>query len=93
MSMIPSNFKKQSGAALIISLVLLIVRFVLLVGLLIWVALDVSQKKHAIIHNFPIIGHFRYWLEMIGPELGDQVIHVPGLTHVGAAAIGRSATA
>ena len=31
--------------------------------------------------------------EMIGPELGDQVIHVPGLTHVGAAAIGRSATA
>jgi type III pantothenate kinase len=31
--------------------------------------------------------------EMIGPELGDQVLHVPGLTHVGAAAIGRMAAA
>jgi type III pantothenate kinase len=29
--------------------------------------------------------------EMIGPELGDRVLHIPGLTHVGAAAIGEAA--
>ena len=27
------------------------------------------QRKHAILHNFPVIGHARYLLEMIGPEL------------------------
>ncbi|MEK9657238.1 MAG: FMN-binding glutamate synthase family protein [bacterium] len=27
------------------------------------------QRKHAIQHNFPVIGHLRYFLELIGPEL------------------------
>jgi glutamate synthase domain-containing protein 2 len=27
------------------------------------------QKKHAIVHNFPLVGHLRYLLEKIGPEL------------------------
>ena len=27
------------------------------------------QRRHAILHNFPVVGHFRYWLETIGPEL------------------------
>jgi glutamate synthase domain-containing protein 2 len=31
--------------------------------------LDISQTKHTIIHNFPVVGHLRYFLEMIGPEL------------------------
>jgi len=30
---------------------------------------DVSQKKHTILHNFPVVGHLRYFLELIGPEL------------------------
>lgn len=30
---------------------------------------DVKQKKHAILHNYPVIGHIRYFLEMIGPEM------------------------
>lgn len=30
---------------------------------------DVVQKKHAIRHNFPVLGHFRYFAESIGPEL------------------------
>lgn len=30
---------------------------------------DVTQKKHAVLHNYPVIGHLRYFLEMIGPEL------------------------
>jgi len=27
------------------------------------------QRKHAIQHNFPVVGHLRYFMEMIGPEL------------------------
>ncbi len=30
---------------------------------------DVLQTTHTIQHNFPVVGHFRYWLEKIGPEL------------------------
>ena len=39
-----------------------------------WALLDIGQRKHAIIHNFPIIGHFRYWLENIGPELRQYIV-------------------
>ncbi len=27
------------------------------------------QRAHAIVHNFPVIGHLRYFMEAIGPEL------------------------
>ena len=50
---------------------------VLLLLLLLVVArvwLDVVQRRHAIIHNFPILGHFRYWLEAIGPELRQYIV-------------------
>lgn len=30
---------------------------------------DILQKRHTIIHNFPVVGHLRYLLELIGPEL------------------------
>ncbi|MGB1041500.1 MAG: FMN-binding glutamate synthase family protein [Flavobacteriales bacterium] len=30
---------------------------------------DIFQKKHAILRNFPVIGHFRYMLEGIRPEI------------------------
>ncbi len=30
---------------------------------------DIYQTTRTIQHNFPIVGHFRYWLEAIGPEL------------------------
>ena len=43
--------------------------------LLVAVALyDVTQRKHAILRNFPIIGHFRYWLEAVGPELRQYIV-------------------
>ncbi len=32
------------------------------------------QRKHTIIHNFPIVGHFRYLLEKIGPELRQYLV-------------------
>jgi len=35
---------------------------------------DLSQKQHAILRNFPIIGHFRYWLEAVGPELRQYIV-------------------
>ena len=35
---------------------------------------DILQRKHAIIRNFPIIGHFRYLLEAVGPELRQYIV-------------------
>ena len=35
---------------------------------------DLFQKKHAILRNFPVFGHFRYWLEMIRPEIQQYFI-------------------
>jgi len=35
---------------------------------------DLTQKKRAILRNFPIIGHFRYWLETIGPEIRQYIV-------------------
>ncbi len=45
-----------------------------LVFLAAWAVWDVRQRKHAILHNFPIIGHFRYWLETVGPELRQYIV-------------------
>ena len=40
------------------------------VALLVAIAIyDLIQRQHAILRSFPIIGHVRYWLEAIGPEL------------------------
>ena len=30
---------------------------------------DILQKEHAILRNFPVLGHFRYLLESIGPGI------------------------
>jgi glutamate synthase (ferredoxin) len=38
----------------------------LLVGVAVY---DVRQTRHQIVHNFPVVGHLRYFLEMIGPEM------------------------
>ncbi|MCB1095933.1 MAG: FMN-binding glutamate synthase family protein [Verrucomicrobiae bacterium] len=35
---------------------------------------DIVQRKHAILRNFPVIGHFRYLLEAIGPELRQYIV-------------------
>ncbi len=45
------------------------------VGALVLVAgYDLTQKRHAILRNFPIIGHFRYLLEAVGPELRQYIV-------------------
>lgn len=35
---------------------------------------DVFQRKHAILRNFPVIGHGRYLIEAIGPELRQYIV-------------------
>lgn len=51
-----------------------------IIGFLIFAALITAfydifiQKKHTILHNFPVVGHFRYWLEEIGPELRQYIV-------------------
>lgn len=35
---------------------------------------DVLQKRHAVLRNFPIIGHLRYLLESFGPELRQYIV-------------------
>ena len=32
------------------------------------------QNKHTVLHNFPIVGHIRYWLEKVGPELRQYIV-------------------
>ena len=35
---------------------------------------DLMQKRHALLRNFPIIGHGRYLLEAVGPELRQYIV-------------------
>ena len=50
----------------------LIIGIVVLLGAV--VAYDLLQRRHALLRNFPIIGHFRYLLEGIGPELRQYIV-------------------
>jgi len=48
---------------------------VVLGGVLVAVTVyDLVQKRRAILRNFPIVGHFRYLLEAIGPELRQYIV-------------------
>jgi glutamate synthase domain-containing protein 2 len=46
----------------------------LIVGLVAVVVYDLVQHKHAILRNFPVIGHLRYILESVGPELRQYIV-------------------
>jgi len=35
---------------------------------------DITQRNHALLRNFPVIGHFRYLLEGVGPELRQYIV-------------------
>lgn len=35
---------------------------------------DLTQKKHAITRNFPVVGHARFMIEKIGPELRQYIV-------------------
>jgi len=46
----------------------------ILIVLVIVAIRDIFQKRHSIGHNFPVIGHFRYILEKIEPELRQYLV-------------------
>ena len=49
--------------------------FIVLATLIVAIGLhDIFQKKHTILRNFPVIGHMRFLLEMIGPELHQYFV-------------------
>ncbi len=46
-----------------------------IVALLVAVAIyDLVQDQHAVLRNFPIIGHLRYLMEAFGPELRQYIV-------------------
>ena len=49
-------------------LVVVVVIFVVVAGY------DLLQRRHALLRNFPIVGHLRYLLEAIGPELRQYIV-------------------
>ena len=48
--------------------------FGILAFLLLVLIYDLVQTKHAILRSFPVIGHGRYLLEKIGPELRQYIV-------------------
>lgn len=38
------------------------------------VAYDLAQKPHALLRNYPVLGHLRYLLEAMGPELRQYIV-------------------
>jgi hypothetical protein len=37
-------------------------------------ARDLLQRQHTLLRNFPVLGHARYLLESIGPELRQYLV-------------------
>jgi glutamate synthase domain-containing protein 2 len=37
-------------------------------------ARDVLQRKHALLRNFPLLGHARYLIEAVGPEIRQYIV-------------------
>lgn len=48
--------------------------FVFLTPMLVLWVYDLLQKKHSILRNFPVLGHVRYFLEFIRPEIQQYFI-------------------
>lgn len=50
----------------------------ILIGIVVVLALiiahDLLQRRHAILRTFPVLGHFRYLLEKVGPELRQYIV-------------------
>lgn len=63
-----------ANAALAAAFPILWISFGVLVVLALVGVHDVNQKSHAVLRNFPVIGHFRYLLEMIRPEINQYFI-------------------
>lgn len=53
---------------------MLIITVAVVAAILTVAVFDLVQRRHAILRNFPVIGHFRYWLEAVGPELRQYIV-------------------
>lgn len=42
-----------------------------LLGVLVY---DLAQRHHALLRNFPVVGHLRYLLGSVGPELRQYIV-------------------
>ncbi len=52
-----------------------IITLIIIGSLLVCVVIyDLLQKQHAILRNFPVLGHLRYIFEAIGPELRQYIV-------------------
>lgn len=54
--------------------VVLIIFVVIVVLLVVLAVYDLLQRKHAVLRNFPVVGHLRYILEAVGPELRQYIV-------------------
>src|SRR5258706_12938527 len=45
-----------------------IIGFVLVAMLVFWFIQDITQKKHSVLRNYPVIGRLRYLLEQMGED-------------------------
>jgi glutamate synthase (ferredoxin) len=52
-------------------LIALVVVLSLLAALAVY---DLTQRRRAILRNFPVVGHLRYLLEAVGPELRQYIV-------------------
>ena len=50
---------------------ILLILGLILAGVVVY---DLVQRKHAILRNYPIVGHLRYLLERVGPELRQYIV-------------------
>lgn len=55
-------------------MVWLIVLGVVLAFLVVVAVHDLVQRKHSILRNFPVLGHLRFLLEAVGPELRQYIV-------------------
>ena len=51
-----------------------IVGVVLLLTLLFWLVRENKKKKHSVLRNYPVIGHLRFLLEFVRPEIRQYFI-------------------
>ena len=51
-----------------------IVLLVVLGALVALGAWDLVQRRHAVLRNFPVVGHLRFALEAVGPELRQYIV-------------------
>ena len=43
-----------------------LIAFLILAGLVVLFIKDITQKKHTVLRNYPVVGHLRYWMEEMG---------------------------